>query len=69
VSTPLEVCEQRDVKELYKKARQGVIKQFTGVSDPYEPPVDPSLIVNSSDDLPGKVNQVLNFLRGSGWIM
>lgn len=43
VNAPLEVCEQRDVKGLYKKARAGEIKQFTGVDDPYEPPLNPDI--------------------------
>ena len=43
VDTPLEVCEERDVKGLYKKARSGEIKQFTGISDPYEAPLAPEL--------------------------
>ncbi len=43
VSTPLEVCEARDVKGLYKKARAGEIKQFTGIDDPYEPPLNPEV--------------------------
>lgn len=43
VATPLEVCEQRDVKGLYAKARAGEIKQFTGVSDPYEAPENPEV--------------------------
>ncbi|NJL89154.1 MAG: adenylyl-sulfate kinase [Coleofasciculaceae cyanobacterium SM2_1_6] len=43
VNAPLEVCEQRDVKGLYKKARSGEIKQFTGVSDPYDSPLNPTV--------------------------
>jgi len=43
VNAPLEVCEQRDVKGLYKKARAGEIQNFTGISDPYEPPIDPEI--------------------------
>jgi adenylylsulfate kinase len=43
VSAPLEVCESRDVKGLYKKARAGEIKQFTGIDDPYEPPLNPEV--------------------------
>jgi adenylylsulfate kinase len=43
VSTPLEVCEQRDVKGLYKRARAGEIRQFTGIDDPYEPPLNPEV--------------------------
>lgn len=47
INTPLEVCEQRDVKGLYKKAREGEIKDFTGVSAPYEEPVKPNLSVET----------------------
>ncbi len=43
VSTPIEVCEQRDVKGLYKRARAGEIKNFTGIDDPYEPPLKPEV--------------------------
>ncbi len=47
VSTPLDVCEQRDVKGLYKKAREGKIKEMTGVDDPYEPPEKPDILVDT----------------------
>lgn len=43
VNAPLAVCEERDVKGLYKKARSGEIKTFTGISDPYEPPMNPEV--------------------------
>jgi len=43
VNAPLEVCEQRDIKGLYKRARAGEIKQFTGIDDPYEKPIDPEV--------------------------
>jgi adenylylsulfate kinase len=43
VNAPLSVCEERDVKGLYKKARAGAIKQFTGIDDPYEPPLNPEV--------------------------
>ena len=43
VNAPLEVCEKRDVKGLYKKARSGEIKNFTGINDPYEPPLNPEV--------------------------
>ncbi len=43
VNSPLEICEQRDVKGLYKKARNGEIKYFTGIDDPYEPPLNPEV--------------------------
>ena len=48
LSTPLEVCEQRDVKGLYARARAGEIPEFTGVSDPYEPPVRPEVVIDTS---------------------
>lgn len=44
---PLEVCEQRDVKGLYKRARAGEVKNFTGISSPYEPPVNPELVIDT----------------------
>ena len=49
VECPLEVCEERDTKGLYKKARAGEIKEFTGISAPYEPPVDPEVTVNTAE--------------------
>ena len=49
IAASLEVCEQRDVKGLYAKARAGIIKNFTGISDPYEEPVNPELKVNTGD--------------------
>lgn len=48
VSTPLPVCESRDVKGLYQKARSGLIKGFTGVDAPYEPPLHPDLVIDTS---------------------
>jgi sulfate adenylyltransferase len=49
VATPLEVCEQRDVKGLYAKARRGEIKGLTGIDDPYEPPRAPDLVLTTLD--------------------
>ena len=49
VATPLEVCEQRDRKGLYAKARAGLVKEFTGISDPYEIPEQPVIIIDTSD--------------------
>lgn len=49
VSTPLEECEKRDIKGLYKKARDGVIKKFTGISSPYEEPENPSITVDTTN--------------------
>jgi adenylyl-sulfate kinase len=50
--TPLEVCEQRDPKGLYKKARAGEIKGFTGIDDPYEAPQNPQLVIDTSKTSP-----------------
>ena len=52
VDTPIEVCEERDPKGLYKKARSGEIKGFTGIDDPYEIPNDPDLILTPENGLP-----------------
>jgi adenylyl-sulfate kinase len=52
VEVPLEVAIERDVKGLYKKALAGEIKQFTGVNDPYEPPLDPEVIVYTAEETP-----------------
>jgi len=52
VDTPIEVCEERDPKGLYKKARSGEIKDFTGIDDPYETPNDPDLILTPENGLP-----------------
>ncbi|MDX6553414.1 MAG: adenylylsulfate kinase [Gaiellales bacterium] len=52
VATSLEECERRDIKGLYAKARSGEIKEFTGVSDPYEPPIDPEVIVHTENRTP-----------------
>ena len=50
VSTSLEVCEKRDVKGLYKKARSGEIKSFTGIDDPYEAPLHPEITINTAEE-------------------
>ena len=49
VDCPLDVCEERDTKGLYKKARAGEIKEFTGISAPYESPLDPEVTVNTAE--------------------
>jgi len=49
IDAPLGVCEQRDVKGLYKKARLGEISNFTGISSPFEPPVSPEIYINTAD--------------------
>ena len=62
VDTPLAVCEQRDVKGLYEKARKGEIKGFTGIDSPYENPREPALTIKTADQtLEQSLNQVLEF--------
>lgn len=63
IDTPIEVCEQRDPKSLYAKARRGELKGFTGVDDPYEPPLDPEYVVRTAEHSPEAiVAQLLEFL-------
>lgn len=64
---PLEVCEERDVKGLYQKARQGLINNFTGISSPYEVPENPELSVDTATkSLEECVVQVVEFLQSRG---
>lgn len=63
VKCPLEVCEERDVKGLYKMARQGKIKNYTGISAPYEEPSDPDLVLETANySLDQCVDQVIDFV-------
>src|ERR671929_349205 len=65
LSTPLEVCEQRDVKGLYARARAGELPAFTGVSDPYEPPERPELVIDTSlTPLPEAVARIRAAMEG-----
>ena len=65
VNTPLEVCEQRDVKGLYKKARAGEIKNFTGISSPFEIPVNPRIEIQTVKESPEEaVSKILEVLKG-----
>ena len=69
VNAPLEVCESRDPKGLYKKARAGEIKNFTGIDDPYEAPLEAELILDAGTlDPTTLAKQVVDFLRSSGKI-
>lgn len=67
VDTPLAVCEQRDPKGLYKKARAGEIKNFTGIDDPYEPPTNPEVhLAGGSQSVDELANAVIAFLQQRG---
>ena len=69
VATPLEVCEQRDRKGLYAKARAGLIKDFTGISDPYEPPLDAEVVIDTTSVSPEEgAQQVLLVLEKEGYV-
>lgn len=64
VATPIEVCEARDVKGLYAKARQGEIKDFTGVNAPYEAPATPDLVIDTSkEELKTSVDRIYAFIQ------
>jgi adenylylsulfate kinase len=68
VSTPIEVCEQRDVKGLYRRARQGLIREMTGVDDPYEPPEHPDIRVDTVATTPEECARfLLSELDRLGW--
>ncbi|XP_039951945.1 bifunctional 3'-phosphoadenosine 5'-phosphosulfate synthase [Bactrocera neohumeralis] len=69
VDTPLSVCESRDVKGLYKKAREGVIKGFTGITQDYEKPVQPELVINTAGfTIKESTQLVINLLQEEGII-
>ncbi|HBQ98181.1 adenylyl-sulfate kinase [Roseofilum reptotaenium CS-1145] len=69
VNAPLAICEERDVKGLYKRARAGEIKQFTGISDPYEPPENPEIECRTDlEELSESVDKVWNRLVEMGYL-
>ncbi len=69
VATPLGVCEERDRKGLYAKARAGIIKEFTGISDPYETPEDAEVMLDTSDLSPEEAAQaVILYLEREGYV-
>ncbi|MGH7425401.1 MAG: adenylyl-sulfate kinase [Candidatus Methylomirabilales bacterium] len=68
VDAPFEVCRQRDVKGLYAKAAAGQIANFTGLSDPYEPPDAPELHIKTSEEtVDESAETILSYLQGRGW--
>ncbi len=69
IKCPLEVCEQRDTKGLYKKARAGEVREFTGISAPYEEPLHPELTIDTSKmTIEESTRAVLNYLEGKGYV-
>lgn len=64
VKCPLEICESRDVKDMYKKARNDEIKNFTGISDPYEAPTNPDIILETDkENLLECINKIINHTK------
>jgi adenylylsulfate kinase len=69
VKVSLETAEQRDPKGLYKKARAGLIKGFTGIDDPYEPPTNPEIVIESDQTTPdAAAQQILDYLDQGGYL-
>jgi adenylylsulfate kinase len=69
VNTPLGTCEQRDPKGLYKKARAGQLKQFTGIDDPYEAPLHPELTIDATATSPQEAAvRLMDYLKAKGII-
>jgi bifunctional enzyme CysN/CysC len=67
VNTPLEACERRDPKGLYKKARRGELQNFTGLDSPYEPPVNPELILDALNEAAGDLaDRIVDFMQQRG---
>ncbi len=69
IDTPLEVCESRDPKGLYQKARKGEIPNFTGISSPYEAPIKPEIhIINDKISIEDVTQQIINYLEDKGYL-
>ncbi len=69
VDTPIEVCEQRDVKGLYARARRGQITGFTGVDDPYEEPINPEIVLDTvNESAEENAHKIIAFLKESGYL-
>jgi adenylyl-sulfate kinase len=67
VDCPLETCVERDVKGLYQQALRGEIKEFTGVSDPYEPPLNPEVTINSAtESVDASMARIIAYLEQAG---
>lgn len=70
IKCPVEVCEERDPKGYYKKARAGILKDFTGISHPYEEPDDPELVIDSSlKDAVQCADDIIRYLKDAGILM
>jgi sulfate adenylyltransferase len=69
MATPLEVCEQRDPKGLYARARAGLLQEFTGISDPYEPPDDAEIVLDATHGTPDDAaRRIIDHLQARGYL-
>jgi len=69
IDTPLDRCEKRDPKGLYKKARNGEIPNFTGISSPYEAPLSPEIhIINYDKSVEEAAEEVIDYLKNRGYL-
>jgi sulfate adenylyltransferase len=69
VNTPLEICEARDIKGLYAKARRGELKGFTGIDDPYEEPINAEIVLDTVQTTPEEnARAIIKYLQGQGFI-
>jgi sulfate adenylyltransferase len=69
MATPIEVCEQRDPKGLYARARAGLLPEFTGVSDPYEPPDDAEVVLDATSITPeAAARRIIDDLEARGYL-
>jgi adenylylsulfate kinase-like enzyme len=69
VDTPIEVCEQRDVKGMYARARRGEIATFTGIDDPYEPPLNPEISLDTVHaSVEENASRIMTYLEQHGFL-
>ena len=69
VDTPLSVCEERDTKGMYAKARRGEVENFTGIDDPYERPIDPEIAIDTLRHSPEEnARRIVEFLIEKGFV-
>jgi sulfate adenylyltransferase len=70
VDAPIEVCESRDAKGMYRPARAGEIKNFTGIDDPYEPPINPEITIDAvTISAENNAESILNYLIEQGFVL
>jgi len=70
VDTPIEVCEERDTKGMYRQAREGKIKNFTGIDDPYEAPLNPELVIDTVGcSAEANAETILAYLIKAGFVL